>query len=111
MIRTAAALAADYTTRYAQTGTVDLQAGADPLPDPDFGGEKLENVHAASVLSFNNAGKLKTAKALKSFLVGGNTVPVGGLVELPEADFKRMATNEQVVEATPDEIAAALAAK
>ncbi len=107
MLHTAAALAASFQGRYPQPDTFDLQAGADPLTDPDFGGDKLETVQAGGVLNFNSAGKLKTAKALRPFLVGGETVKTHDLVEVPEADFKRMHTNGQVVEATPEEIAAA----
>ncbi len=105
---TAAALTASFAARFAQTGTFDLQAGADKIPNPDFGGdETVESLQAAGVIGFNNAGKLVTSKPLTHFLVGGETVTPADLVDLPEADFKRMSANGQVREATPDEIAAA----
>ena len=61
------------------------------------------------MLSFNNAGKLKNAKAQSHFLVGGTTVLAGDLLELPEAEFKRMGPDGtgQVREATDDEVTAA----
>ncbi len=106
-----ASLTSAFEKRFAQSGTVDLQAGS----DPDFGhstdnaGNKVETIAAAGVLSFNNAGKTKTAKALKHFMVLGETVKEGELVELPEADFKRMEVNGQVAEASDEDIAAAQA--
>jgi len=100
---TVASLTSAFEQRYAQAGSVDLQAGT----DPEFDGEKVGEIQAAGVLSFNTAGKLKTAKALKHFMVGGETVKKDDLCELPEDDFKRMGPDGtgQVREATADEIA------
>lgn len=117
MLLTAAALAARFEARHAQPGTFDLQASG-TAPDVNFGksepSETISGIQAAAgVLSFNGAGKTRNAKALSHFLVLGETVrgPIGDkpgdIVELPEADFKRMEANGQVVEATDEDIAAA----
>ncbi len=111
----AASFTSAFNARYAQEGTLDLQAGADKRSDPDFGastgdnGQKVETIQAGGVLSFSGAGKIKTATALSHFMVLGETVTKDSVLELPEADFNRMGPNGtgQVREATDEEIAAA----
>ncbi len=111
MVKSVPQLVDDYRKQYAQPSTLDLQAGAD-REDPVFpnpSGEKTVDMEASGgVLSFAGAGRTMNVKATEHFLVLGNTVTAGTILQdCPEPDAKYLINVGKAVEATPEEVTAA----
>jgi hypothetical protein len=105
MFHSATALVAAFHQRHpAASGTVDLAASA----DPDFGGDKVTDIQAAGVLSFSG-NRTVNVKATEHFLVLGNLVKPGDVVEVPEKDGRYLTgpSVAKAVYATDDDLAAA----
>lgn len=99
-IISAVALAAAFTARYPNTesGTVDISASAEPVPE----------IQASAVRGFAaTAGPLQWVKATTHFFQGGELIQEGDYVQVQELDAKRLVASERAELATDEDVAAA----
>lgn len=101
---TAAALALGFQARYpgqAKAGTISSISASEG---------RIESVAAAGIRPFTSPnGKLITLKATEHFMVSGQTIKAGELVEVSERDARQIIALGRAEEATPEEIAEAQA--
>jgi len=99
--KSAESLVQGIAARLPQSGKLDsIGAAADE--------EKVLTLEAAAVRGFASLQtKLVWVKAQESFMAAGEPIPVGGFVQLPEADANLVIRHKQAVAATEEEAAKA----